>query len=498
MRILIVDDCSVNTGILRAMLREYGETETARDGVECVEAFKKALETKRPFNLVCLDISMPEMDGIEALHRIREAERNFDVGEKEKADVLIITAFSDQDSNLKSVDKCQGLIPKPVTKAALVGKLSMLGHNPSRGTGAEPEQSHLEMIPIIVMENGGIAVMSRTHTDKGPGELGKCDHDSMDFFNNAVSGQQIARLSSPDINLSAGDGVMFNPQNGVFSAAKSGKVIIKDNVMSIQDTITLKNGARHKHVHFVGFVEIEGDVADGVTINAVKGLDIKGNAGACHIKSGGDIEITRIDGKGKGHIRCGGNLMTGFLYDTEVDCRGNVVILKEAVDGKVRAGGHIRAGILTGGEYNARDYIEVNRAGSPKDVSTLLKTGMDCHRGDKLAFLEAKAADLKKQLDHIRIMLGPAADNTGDEALEKMSKRARELALEKRALDSELADITYAIGKLGSAPEINPHSKIVVNELICKGVRLQVGDASELVGDSIRGPVTIDRDLIRV
>ena len=44
------------------------------DGMEAVDAFMMALEDGEPYDLVCLDIMMPVMDGYQALMGIRNLE----------------------------------------------------------------------------------------------------------------------------------------------------------------------------------------------------------------------------------------------------------------------------------------------------------------------------------------------------------------------------------------------------------------------------------------
>jgi two-component system chemotaxis response regulator CheY len=63
MKSLIVDDDFFSRRILQALLAGYGESHVAVDGKEALFAFKQAIAEEQPYDVICLDIMMPEMDG---------------------------------------------------------------------------------------------------------------------------------------------------------------------------------------------------------------------------------------------------------------------------------------------------------------------------------------------------------------------------------------------------------------------------------------------------
>lgn len=82
-RCLIVDD----TDDLRRMLAQlFGiagfDAEEARDGVEAMALFWKALKEHRPYSVVVVDIAMPGIDGFEVEQKMRRAERELKLNKR--------------------------------------------------------------------------------------------------------------------------------------------------------------------------------------------------------------------------------------------------------------------------------------------------------------------------------------------------------------------------------------------------------------------------------
>ena len=74
MKSLIVEDDFTSRLLLQEYLKVYGIPHIAVNGREAVEAVRLALEARDHYNLICLDIMMPEMDGQQALREIRALE----------------------------------------------------------------------------------------------------------------------------------------------------------------------------------------------------------------------------------------------------------------------------------------------------------------------------------------------------------------------------------------------------------------------------------------
>ncbi|MHC4855591.1 MAG: response regulator [Planctomycetota bacterium] len=126
-RILIVEDDSASRGLMQVLLGEYGDCSFATNGVEGVEAFTQALDAAEPFDLVCLDILMPEMDGLEALKQMREVEKTHGIDEADRVKVIMTTTVNQQAKTMKAFYYgCCGYLVKPISRDALVMEMSKL------------------------------------------------------------------------------------------------------------------------------------------------------------------------------------------------------------------------------------------------------------------------------------------------------------------------------------------------------------------------------------
>jgi signal transduction histidine kinase/CheY-like chemotaxis protein len=136
-RVLLAEDNSVNQLIAKTQLTRLGLTvDVAANGVEAVDAVRN-----RPYDLVLMDIGMPEMDGVEATAAIRALG-----GEKARVPIVALTAHvmrGERETLL--VQGLDDYLGKPIDRPDLIRCLThwLAGPATSPGTGggsATPDQ----------------------------------------------------------------------------------------------------------------------------------------------------------------------------------------------------------------------------------------------------------------------------------------------------------------------------------------------------------------------
>ena len=128
LKVLIVEDDFASFKILEEYLCEYGDCSVAVNGAETVEAFKKALDENQPYDVICLDIMLPEMNGHLALEKICKIEREYGISDSDGVKVIMTTAIDDHEDIIKAFKKgCKAYIVKPITNEKLFAEMRKLG-----------------------------------------------------------------------------------------------------------------------------------------------------------------------------------------------------------------------------------------------------------------------------------------------------------------------------------------------------------------------------------
>ena len=95
LKILIAEDDPANRKFITKIASKYGETTASADGMQAVNDYKKALDEKAPFQLVCLDVMMPKIDGYKTMDTIRELEEKLAIPKEDRAKIIMISALDE-------------------------------------------------------------------------------------------------------------------------------------------------------------------------------------------------------------------------------------------------------------------------------------------------------------------------------------------------------------------------------------------------------------------
>ncbi len=114
-RVLVVDDNEDNRAILERRLLRQGYA------VECAEDGNRALQmvAEKPFDLVLLDVMMPEVDGYEVLEKIKDDPETRDIA------VIMISALDEISSIVRCIERgAEDYLPKPFDPVLLKARIS--------------------------------------------------------------------------------------------------------------------------------------------------------------------------------------------------------------------------------------------------------------------------------------------------------------------------------------------------------------------------------------
>lgn len=128
MKVLIVDDNLVNRTSMERIMEEFGTVESQKSGRKAVLAFETNLQFSRNYDIVLLDIVMPDMDGLKVLQKMRSIEKVYQVPERERAKIIMVTSHSHKDIVLSSLKMgCDDYIVKPFQRGIIIEKLLGFG-----------------------------------------------------------------------------------------------------------------------------------------------------------------------------------------------------------------------------------------------------------------------------------------------------------------------------------------------------------------------------------
>jgi two-component system, chemotaxis family, chemotaxis protein CheY len=128
MKILIAEDDMASRRFLGKFLSQYGECDMVIDGLEAIDAYMMSIKDKDPYDLICLDIMMPKVDGVRVLKAIRDLEIQKNVTPENKAKIIMTTALAETQYVQTAFEYgCEAYASKPIDTKKMQEVLVKLG-----------------------------------------------------------------------------------------------------------------------------------------------------------------------------------------------------------------------------------------------------------------------------------------------------------------------------------------------------------------------------------
>lgn len=193
LRVLVADDNSTNVEVVSKMLRleHVSDVTVASDGQEALEVVKANMDQDLYFDLIFMDVQMPNLDGLQSTRLIRQMGYS--------APIIALTAFSEE-SNVKECMESgmNEFLSKPIRRPALkqvLQKFATIPEEPEDGRRTTPPLSDKKLAPL---DNNGSKSPVRA-------EVAETRRDDTSIVNGNTGGR-------PAVNNS--NGIMMPPVNG--------------------------------------------------------------------------------------------------------------------------------------------------------------------------------------------------------------------------------------------------------------------------------------------
>lgn len=126
---LVVDDDELGRELIAQYLEGVAECDMAENGLIAVEMFRNAFEGGNRYDLIILDIVMPEMDGHSAAKEIRKIEKEWGVSINDAVNIVVLSSLNTPSDVIQAYisAKSAAHLVKPVQPEKLLATLSKMG-----------------------------------------------------------------------------------------------------------------------------------------------------------------------------------------------------------------------------------------------------------------------------------------------------------------------------------------------------------------------------------
>lgn len=346
------------------------------------------------------------------------------------------------------------------------------------------------------------------------GEDGQVDFHKLDMIEPVKEGQLLATLLPADFGTPGTDvsGKPIKPRKVNNLVLKHGKNIhlsedglemysdVSGNVTLVAGEVFVSDcyevpadvGPSTGDIVYDGSINVKGNILTGYRVEVTGDIYVQGAVEGATLISGGKIVLNRgIQGKGKGIMKAGGDVISNFIESSNVEAGGKV-ITDAIMHSDVVAGDSIevngKRGMIAGGSIRSTKKIETKVAGSTMGTVTEMEVGFDPGKIDRYHQIEKQLEELTEEQEIIHQNLDVLKKRfklKGSLEPEKLEKlKAYKMRLEE--IEKAMDDLTEEYEALEeSMEEADGRGKIVVYDMAYTGVKLTISNVSKYLHSDV-------------
>jgi hypothetical protein len=308
-----------------------------------------------------------------------------------------------------------------------------------------------------------------------------------------VTGKQVPAKDGVDIPLPAGQNTQIVDNGNTLISTANGYVVWKDTKIGVETVYRVKGDVNMNvgNIHFIGTVEIEGDVREGFRVISEGNVIINGGVDNATIRAEKNIEIKYgIRGR-RGYIYAKGNLNCKFIENTTVEVKGDVIVTDAILHSNVDAGGNVvvlegKKGVILGGRIRAGGEVNAKNIGSISEVPTEIEVGVDPSLRQEMLALEEMVKIEQEELRVAKLNYNIlTAQGRKDEALICLKER--------KELEESLKNGMEALNQIKKHIAANPGGRVSVAERIHPGVKITIRTKSLLLKTDYKETTFIEK-----
>lgn len=256
-------------------------------------------------------------------------------------------------------------------------------------------------------------------------EDGSVDYHHIDIMSHVNAGDLLATLTpeiegKPGMNISGvaipapkvakkmlkyGKNIRVSEDGLQIFSEVSGHVSLVSDTVFVTDTYQVPANVDNStgDINYKGNVEVVGNVNTGFKIEAEGNVIVNGVVEGAVIIAGGNIVLKcGIQGKGRGELHSGGNIISKFIESSVVEANGYVTA-EAIMHSKVMANGDIlvngKKGLIVGGELHSTTLISAKVIGSVMGTTTSLEVGVSPEITEELSRLNSEISEMNKTME---------------------------------------------------------------------------------------------------